>query len=86
MLTRYTRAADIWSVGILMYALSERFFPFAVNNLQDLRNIRLQGRVHLPFRRMSDQARGLVMRMIEVDPDRRITAQQALRCGANTHK
>jgi serine/threonine protein kinase len=87
---RYNAKADIWSVGVLLYALLSGALPFrrawpglsAKEADVRTRDFILAGRVELeagPWARVSPPAKALVRRMLTVDPDARPGAMECLR-------
>lgn len=78
-------ATDIWSVGVLLHILLSGLIPFTViNGLQNRETISnniIKGKLHLShvsFQRVSNDAKDLLIRMIEVNDLHRITAILAL--------
>ena len=62
---------DVWSIGVVAYALLIGLFPFAT--YAEMRCM------ELPFRRaVSDEARDLLARLLQKDPQKRLTLEAAL--------
>lgn len=77
----YSLAADIWSCGCIMYVLLMGSFPFNGSSERALYQCIRKGRYntqHPVYAALSAEAKDLLARFLEVDPDRRITAAQAL--------
>lgn len=78
---RYTQSADIWSVGVILHILLTGSPPFVVKEIEDLFDIRNRGIAHLFKKRgntVSEEAKDLVRRLLHIDPQKRITAHDAL--------
>ena len=77
----YTPACDMWSVGVILFALLSGYSPFDDEDEGVLyRNIR-NGIYHLEpgvWDFISDPAKSLVAALLETDPNRRLSAEQAL--------
>jgi len=79
---RYSLQADMWSIGVIMYVLLSSTFPFddgrgnADSRLILCGNYRFQDVV---WGGISSNAKHLLGRMLDVDPDTRITASEALK-------
>ena len=80
---RYTKAADMWSVGVVLYIMLLGFPPFSVKHVCDLQDI---GRrtvdwfsLYPDLPPVSAEAQALVRALLEADPEKRLTAQDALR-------
>jgi serine/threonine protein kinase len=74
-------AVDMWSTGVILYILLCGFPPFYEEELPALFDQILKGRYDFPtpwWDNISDGAKNLVRRMLTVDPNKRITATQAI--------
>lgn len=76
----YTKAVDLWSLGVILYILLVGYPPFTGNNPVALyRQIsQNQWGFGKGFEVVSSDAKDLVLRMMCPDPKKRITAAQAL--------
>jgi len=77
----YTRACDMWSVGVILFVLLSGYSPFDDDDEAMLyQNIR-HGIYHLEpgvWDFISNPAKSLVAGLLETDPNERLTAAQAL--------
>ena len=72
------KAVDMWSMGILMYALLCGCFPFRAKSYPDLYRRIARGTFPIPDE-LSMPARDLLRQLLDVDPEQRITANAAMR-------
>ena len=77
----YNREVDMWCIGILAYILTTATFPFDGRTQQDL----LQNIVNARFntsvpawQEMEPAARDFIKRLLQVDPQKRLTSKEAL--------
>ncbi|XP_037073428.1 serine/threonine-protein kinase SIK3 homolog [Pollicipes pollicipes] len=71
--------ADVWSLGVVLYVLVCGALPFDGNTLQNLRAKILSGKFRIPYF-MSTDCESLIRHMMMVDPEKRYSIPQVLRC------
>ena len=74
-------AVDMWSTGVILYILLCGFPPFYEEELPALFDSILHARYDFPspwWDNVSDGAKSLVKKLLELDPKKRLTAQQVL--------
>lgn len=72
------RRADVWSCGVILYALLVGALPFDDENLRHLLEKVKRGVFHIPHF-VPAECQSLLRAMIEVDPEKRITLTEVLR-------
>jgi serine/threonine protein kinase len=81
--TGYGKAVDLWSVGVLLYVLLSGYPPFNENaELSLFEQIQLgqyDFQPHEAWAMVSNEAKHLITQLIEVEPAKRLTVQEALR-------
>jgi len=79
--TRNTTATDLWSVGVVLYALMSQRFPYGGKSEDIIKKNILENRLDLKrncFCEISEEAKDLLRRLLESDPQKRISAKEAL--------
>ncbi|SCV67531.1 BQ2448_5142 [Microbotryum intermedium] len=71
-------SSDIWSCGIILFALLTGRLPFDDENIRNLLAKVKVGRFTMPAE-LSDDAKDLIKKMLEVDPEKRITMDEIQR-------
>eukprot|EP00253_Pinus_taeda_P022249 PITA_22249 len=77
----YTESVDIWSAGVLLYAMLSGTFPFHGDNFLELKCKILKEDVYLTngvWEKISVLAKDLISRMLVKDPQHRLNATQVL--------
>ena len=63
---------DIWSAGVVLYAMLYGTVPFKANNMKELHKLITKGKYSLK-EGITEEAKNLLRRMLECDPRKRIT-------------
>ncbi|CAM9646789.1 unnamed protein product [Heterosigma akashiwo] len=77
----YSFPADVWSMGVICFILLGGYPPFFANNINALYLKIINGEYTFDrkyWKHISPEAKELIQRMLEVDPDKRITIADAL--------
>jgi serine/threonine protein kinase len=73
----YTAASDVWSLGILLWAMLQADLPFYSDNMPTMLNLILTSQPNIPAH-LSPELRDLIQRLLVKDPTHRITIPQIL--------
>lgn len=84
---KHDKSADIWSLGVTLFTLLIGEFPFAGRNVKQLiecingrKNEKQKDSLLFPeLDSISNEAKNLIMSMLQIDPQKRITATEALK-------
>ena len=78
---KYNEKCDIWSCGVILYILLSGRPPFGGEDDNEIMENVKKGKYDLessPFNKVSKSVLDLIKKLLEMDKDRRISAQQAL--------
>ena len=69
---------DLWSLGVLLYAMLQGTVPYKAKSLEALHALILTGKLDFPVA-ISDQALHLIKSLLKVEPEERISIPNMLR-------
>lgn len=78
----YDYKCDIWSCGVILYVLLVGYPPFKGSSQKDLLANIVKGEFKIngeEWDKVSDEAKDLITKMLELDPRKRLSAEEALR-------
>ena len=78
----YNEKCDLWSCGIILYILLSGAPPFYGKNEKEIFNKILTGNLSFKnkiWNTISEEAKSLVKKLLEIDPEKRISAKDALK-------
>ena len=79
---RYNEKCDIWSCGVIMYILLSQRPPFGGRDDFEIMETVKKGKYDLsspPFDKVSNEAKDLIKKMLTMDINQRISAEEALK-------
>mmetsp|Transcript_2721 Transcript_2721/g.4243 ORF Transcript_2721/g.4243 Transcript_2721/m.4243 type:complete len:389 (-) Transcript_2721:86-1252(-) len=74
----YNQKADIFSTGVMLYCMLFGDQPFQGDTAEEIISKNLECKVEFPEEEVSEEAKDLVLKMVEADPQKRITAAEAM--------
>jgi calcium-dependent protein kinase len=77
----YDYKCDIWSSGVILYVLLVGYPPFKGNSQKELLSNIVKGKYSLEgeeWDRVSIEAKDLISKMLELDPNKRLSAEESL--------
>ena len=69
--------ADLWSAGVVLFALLFGTVPFKANNMKDLHQQILQARYNMK-EEVSEEAKNLIRGLLNTDPKKRLSVRRVL--------
>ncbi len=70
-------SVDIWSAGVVLYAMLSGTVPFKGNNLNELHDLIMKGKFNI-INDISNDAKHLIKNLLEIEPKKRISIQNIL--------
>ena len=70
--------ADLWSAGVVLFALLFGTVPFKANNMKDLHQQILKAKYNMKDE-ISEQAKDLIRGLLQIDPKKRLSVSQVLK-------
>lgn len=78
---KYNEKCDLWSCGVIMFVLFTGFFPFDGDTDKEIEENILNYNFslnHPEFASVSEEAKSLILKLLTYDPNKRISAMEAL--------